>query len=367
MKAGINFLPDATWEQMSGQQFLNEALDLAALADELGLSHVKITEHYLGAYGGYSPSPVAFLSAASQRTKQARLITGCVLPVFRHPIHMASELAMLDCMSNGRLEVGFARAWLPKEFEALGVSMDGSRAVFTEHVEAVVRLWTETNVSWQGTLHKFEDVTIYTRPVQQPHPPVWIAVTMTPQSYSWAGRMGYRLMVNLTGWDMLGNLLKLYHNAYQEAGHGTVNPENILVGLPAYVAETTEEALAEAEAPYYRSQAVMLEAGGQWKNAQSDDYRLYHAFLPGLEEKHRHEPASIVKKIQEGKLVAGTPDEVYTQLRTIEERLGIGHVSLFFNFGGLEYSKARQSLLLFGQQVLPRLGQPVTSPDLLQV
>lgn len=354
MQVGINFLPDVTWSQMTGQQYLNEALELTAQADALGFNHVKITEHYLGAYGGYSPSPITFLSAASQRSRNLRLLTGCVLPVFRHPIQLAAELAMLDCISNGRLEVGFARAWLPSEFEALGVSMDGSRAVFSENIEAIIKLWTEKKVSWSGTAHKFENVSVYTRPVQNPHPPVWIATTMTPQSFSWAGAAGYRLMVTLLNWDMLNRNLQLYRKAHQEAGHGEVNPENILIGAPVYVAETTEQALAEAEEPFFNSHKVLVEATGEWKQTSSKDYQLYHAALPMLQYKYAQR-SSLAEPIAEGKLVAGTPDEVYEQLRQIESRLGIGNFSLFFTFGNLPYAKASRSLELFAKHVLPRL------------
>ena len=339
---------------MTARQFLNEALELCAQADELGLDHIKITEHYLGPYGGYCPSPINFLTAASQRTRQARLITGCVLPTFRHPVQLAAELAMLDSISNGRLEVGFARAWLPKEFEAFGVSMDGSRATFVENIEAIIRLWTEQKVTHRGEAHQFEDVTIYTRPVQTPHPPVWIAVTMTPQSYSWAGRQGFNLMVTLINRDTLKGNLKLFQQGRQEAGLGAATQEQILLGLPVYVAETEQEAFEEVARPYRQSQRILTEASGEWREASSNDYKLYRHAMIAMEQNYRK--ATVVgEEIESGKLVAGTPDQVYEQLRKLERELGVSNFSLFFTFGGLELSKARRSLDLFGREVLPRL------------
>jgi alkanesulfonate monooxygenase SsuD/methylene tetrahydromethanopterin reductase-like flavin-dependent oxidoreductase (luciferase family) len=370
MKIGINFLPDTTWEQMSAQQFLNEALDLCEQADQLGLDHIKITEHYLGAYGGYSPSPINFLAAASQRTRQIRLITGCVLPTFHHPVQLAAELAMLDSISNGRLEVGFARAWLPKEFDALGISMEGSRATFVENVEVITRLWTEQSVTHTGSTHQFTDVTIYTRTVQTPHPPIWIAVTMTPQSYTWAGTQGYNLMVTLLSWEMLKTNLKLYHEAHQKAGRGPINPEQILLGIPVYVAANKEQAFADIGAAYRNTQRVITEASNEWKTTTSNDYKLYHHASLVMEQNYRN-PRSLENEIQNGKLIAGSPHEVYEQLLSIEERLGISNFSLFFTFGGLELSKAQQSLALFGQHTLPRLRQHSqavdASPTLLKV
>lgn len=355
MKIGINFLPDVSWEQQSGQHYLSEALELCAQADELGLDHVKITEHYLGPYGGYCPSPVVFLAAAAQRTRRTRLITGCVLPIFRHPVLLAAELAMLDCLSGGRLEVGFARAWLPEEFSALGVPLNGSREVFNEHVSAIIRLWTERQVSFTGKAHSFKDVTVYMRPVQQPHPPVWIATTMSPESCTWIGRQGFRIMLTLLTWGISEQNLNLYRQAYEQAGHGKVNPENVILGIPVYVAGTAKRAFAEIEAPFFHSVKILAEAGSQWQTASpTPDYPAYAAASTGLNYNYRY-GLPIEQQIENGKLIAGNPEQVYEQLRRLEDRLGISNFSLFFTFGGLPYEKAQRSLDLFGTHVLPRL------------
>src|SRR5213592_4077575 len=116
MQFGVQFFPDVRPDEKSGEQYFQEALDLAEEADRLGFSHIRIVEHYFHPYGGYSPNPIVFLAAAAQRTKRARLVTGAVLPAFNHPLKLAGEIAMLDALSRGRLDVGFARAFLPHEF-----------------------------------------------------------------------------------------------------------------------------------------------------------------------------------------------------------------------------------------------------------
>ncbi len=128
---------------MSGQVYFQEALDLCGLADSLDYATVKIVEHYFRAYGGYSPSPLIFLAAAAQRTRDIRLVTGAAIPALHHPLKLAAELAMVDCISGGRLEAGFARAFLPHEFEAFEVDMEESRPRFEEGIAIVKRLWTE--------------------------------------------------------------------------------------------------------------------------------------------------------------------------------------------------------------------------------
>src|SRR3954453_5753149 len=137
MQFGVQFFPDVRPEENSAGAFFQEALALAEEADRLRYRHIRIVEHYFHPYGGYSPNPIVFLAAAAQRTKQARLITGAVLPVFNNPLKLAGEIGMLDAISGGRLEVGFARAFLPHEFARFGVSLDESKARFQEGVEQV--------------------------------------------------------------------------------------------------------------------------------------------------------------------------------------------------------------------------------------
>src|SRR6266436_3640454 len=110
---GISLFPDCGPECISAMDYYQQALNLCTDADVLGFHSVRIVEHYFHAYGGYSPSPTTFLAAASQRTRSLRLVTGCVLPAFNHPLKLATQLAMLDGISGGRLDVGVARAFLP--------------------------------------------------------------------------------------------------------------------------------------------------------------------------------------------------------------------------------------------------------------
>src|SRR3989442_15963470 len=135
----------------------------------------RSVEHYFYDYGGHSPNPVVFLSAVPARTQRIRPITGAVIPAFNHPVKLAAELAVLDNISNGRLDVGFGRAFIPKEFEVCGVSMEESRARFEEGIDIVTRLWTEDRVSYDGKFHRFRDVHLNPRRVQKPHPPIWVA------------------------------------------------------------------------------------------------------------------------------------------------------------------------------------------------
>ena len=157
MQFGLNFFPCVGPEQKPAERYFREAMHLCSLTDELGYTHIRQVEHYFKPYGGYSPNPLIFLTAAAMRTKNTRLITGAVLPAFNKPLKMAGEIGMLDGISNGRLEVGFARAFLPHEFAAFGVSLDESRRRFTEGLSQITMLLKDENVSSKGEFNSFAE------------------------------------------------------------------------------------------------------------------------------------------------------------------------------------------------------------------
>src|SRR5271170_7253172 len=145
MEFGIQFFPDVGPQDKAPDVYFNECLALVDLVDRYGYAHIRIVEHYFHYYGGYSPNPIVFLAAAAQRTQHARLVTGAVLPAFNNPLKLAGELAMLDGISGGRLDIGFARAFLPHEFEHFGISLDESRSRFAEGVAQVKLLLAGEN------------------------------------------------------------------------------------------------------------------------------------------------------------------------------------------------------------------------------
>src|ERR1700722_12670999 len=219
MQFGVQFFPDVRPAQRSAAQDFRHALDHSEEADRLGFSHIRIVEHYFHYYGGYSPNPIVFLAAAAQRTRRARLVTGAVLPAFNHPLKLAGEIAMLDALSRGRLDVGFARAFLPHEFRRFGRSPDESVARFREGMEQVDLLLREENVSHRGRFHQIENPPSLPRPTQLPRPPFYVAALNTPDSFEYAGRMGYSVMAIAFVAAKMRPLLAAYRGAWKAAGH----------------------------------------------------------------------------------------------------------------------------------------------------
>src|SRR5438477_4571178 len=242
MEFGIQFFPAVGPQQKAADQYWREALELTQLAEQLGFTNVRTVEHYFLSYGGYSPDPLIFLSAAAALTRSMRLITGAVLPVFSNPLKLAGQIGMVDAISKGRLEVGFARAFLPHEFARFGISMDDSRARFDEGLEQIRRLLEDENVTVRGRFHSFEKVTSLPRPTQKPRPPFWIAALSTRDSFENAGRLGHHLMgIPLAGAQM-AELIKIYREAWRAAGHK--GRGRVMLAFHMFCAESRELAAA---------------------------------------------------------------------------------------------------------------------------
>src|SRR5436190_17238214 len=262
MQFGVQFFPDVKPEEKSGEAYFREALDLAEKADRLGFSHIRIVEHYFHYYGGYSPNPIVFLAAAAQRTRQARLVTGAVLPAFNHPLKLAGEIAMLDAISGGRLDVGFARAFLPHEFRRFGRLPDESVGRFREGVEQVDLLLRQESVTHRGRFHTIANTTSLPRPTQRPRPKFYIAALNTPESFQFAGRMGYSVMAIALVAARMRPLLAAYREAWKEGGHP--GSGEVMLAFHMYCEPDGERAREFACPLLDRYLNSLVEAAGDW-------------------------------------------------------------------------------------------------------
>lgn len=348
---GISLLPDCRPARRPASRYYEDALAVARDAEAGGLDYVKMTEHYLGDYGGYCPSPLTFLSAVAAQTSTIRLMTGCVLPAFHHPVQLAAHTAMVDVISGGRLEVGFARAWLPYEFEAFGVPLSTSRARFQACIKAVIRLWTEQKVTEQTDFFSFRDATSQPAVVQNPHPPVWGAAIRSPESFVWLAEQGFGLLVSLpplrSDLQWARDLIRLYRTTFAAKHQGTGLRPRVAVSIPLYAAATDAEAYDEA-IPHLREYLdVSAEAASAWTNVSSDDYRGYQNMSDGF--------ATITEEAlrQDGSGVIGAPSTIIEQISGLHAELAPDVFLWNVDFGGQEGETMRHSLGLFMDEVLP--------------
>ena len=348
MKFGLNFFPSFRSSDMSTAEYFATVLRLAVRAEELGYHSVKTVEHYVHDYGGHTPSPIVLLSAIAARTGRLRLVTGAVIPAFNHPVKLAGELAMLDNLSHGRLDVGFGRAFIPKEFEVFGVSMEDSRARFDEGLDIVRRLWTEDRVTYEGKFHQLHDVRSMPRPVQKPHPPIWVAAVMSEESFAAAGRRGHHLMIvpYAGSIERSRSLIRVYREAWRDAGF-PAGAEQIQVSLHCYVAPSHREAVEGFRRPLERYVEVFAEALRSWSGHQASQYAGYQKMVESIVTTT---PASM---LETRTALVGSPDEVVEQVGFIRDVFGDVEPSMQINFGGIPEAEARRSLELFASRVLP--------------
>jgi alkanesulfonate monooxygenase SsuD/methylene tetrahydromethanopterin reductase-like flavin-dependent oxidoreductase (luciferase family) len=348
---GLNFFPCVGPAQKPADRYFREAMHLCSLADELGYTHIRQVEHYFHPYGGYSPNPLIFLTAAAMVTKKAQLITGAVLPAFNRPLKLAGEIGMLDGISNGRLEVGFARAFLPHEFTAFGVSLDESRRRFTEGLAQITLLLSGEKVSSKGEFNSFQNITSLPRPVQKPHPPFWIAATNTPETFAFAGTNGCKVMAIPLEPNKMRELIGTYRDAWRMAGH----PGNGHVMNTFFMccASTRDEAMAACLGPCNQHLKGLADAAKEWVSggASTKEY-------PGYDKLIAHVSSDTAEQqVKAGSAFIGSPSDIVEMLRSYNNKVGgIDSVSLHFTPGNMPVELAERSIRLFSKDVLPKLA-----------
>jgi alkanesulfonate monooxygenase SsuD/methylene tetrahydromethanopterin reductase-like flavin-dependent oxidoreductase (luciferase family) len=350
MEFGIQFFPDVGPEEKSGEQYFDECLRLTELCDEYGYTHVRTVEHYFTHYGGYSPNPHLFLTAASQRTRKARLITGAVLPIFNHPLKIAGEIGMLDSISGGRLECGFGRAFLPHEFARFERSPNDSRARFDEGVEQVMRLLSEEHVTCEGKFHSFKDVTSLPRPVQRPLPPCWTAAVATPATLISAAQRGHGIMLIPMAGHVTRGLIETYNDAWKEAGHP--GRGRIMLAHHMFCHEDADEAVRIARDPLNHYLRSLVAAASDWMGgASSDDYPGYDKIIAELDKEN------FDTQVAKGVGWIGTPERIIEMIESYVDLVGgFDLASLQVNFNTISYDDAAASMRLFGEKVIPHFS-----------
>jgi alkanesulfonate monooxygenase SsuD/methylene tetrahydromethanopterin reductase-like flavin-dependent oxidoreductase (luciferase family) len=344
MQFGIQFFP-VRGAGDAASDYFRESLTLAQAAEQHGFTHARVVEHYFRRYGGYSPNPLIFLSALAQRTRKLRLVTGAVLPIFNNPLKLAGEIGMVDAISEGRLDVGFARAFLPHEFRHFGISADESQARFREGIEQIDLLLSQDFATHKGRFHSFEHVQSLPRPTQKPRPKFYVAATQSPETFEFAGRQGYALMAIPIG--PIKPLLDTYRNAWRAAGH----PGNgeVMVAFHMFCHADDRQAQEVARSPFEDYFRALTEATREWtEGVTSKDYVGYDKSMQKLQS------VTLERQIESGGAWVGSPQRIAATIHKCLETIGpFEHASLQVNFGKLGLNEASASLRTFCEEVMP--------------
>ena len=237
---------NSLYDPVKGHELYNRYLDELELADQLGFDGVCVNEHHQNAYG-LMPSPNIMAACLARRTSNVKLVVlGNVLTLYDHPLRVAEEIAMLDVVSGGRVISGQV-VGTGNEFFSYNVNPTYARERFHEAHELILKAWTNPGpFPWQGKHFRFRYVNVWPRPMQQPHPPIWIPGSGSRETVDWVAKMGYTYMVlpTLAPYELRARTAQYFREACEREGY-TARHQQIGWGIGVYVAESDAQAVAE--------------------------------------------------------------------------------------------------------------------------
>jgi alkanesulfonate monooxygenase SsuD/methylene tetrahydromethanopterin reductase-like flavin-dependent oxidoreductase (luciferase family) len=334
MKFGIFDYLDRRDEPLSVTY--DRRLELVRSAEDRGFTGYHVTEHHVTPLSP-TPSPSVFLAACARETRRIRLGALLWLLPLYNPLRLVEELAMLDHLSHGRLDIGVGRGISPHEFAAMGVDFDEADARFEDAFAVLLKGLTQETIDHHGPFYDYDDVPVVFRPVQQPHPPLWYGLRST-EGHDRPAR--HRMnAVTLGPTEKVARTVANYRAALRRHG-GAAEPEPLIGAMRAmFIADTDPEAERFAR-PAYRHWFDSL----VWLWERRGD-RIPIAISADYDE-----------AVRDGTLVVGGPDTVRRTLMEQLERIGFTYLVLQLAFGTLGHAHEMRSLDLFARHVMPALA-----------
>jgi alkanesulfonate monooxygenase SsuD/methylene tetrahydromethanopterin reductase-like flavin-dependent oxidoreductase (luciferase family) len=359
-------------DERSEYRCYQEALAQIELADRLGFDTVWEVEHHFLTEFAHSSAPEVFLAAAAQRTKRIRLGHGVVLlPYkFNHPIRVAERVAALDLVSDGRVEFGTGRS---SQYEQAGfqVEPDLSRDMWQESLEIIPRMWTEDPFEYRGRFVDIPSRSILPKPLQKPHPPIWMAAT-SPQSWDLAGRngigvLGLTIFVSVA---QLAERVRAYRAALRDAKPvGRFVNDRVGAFTIVHVAETREAALANGGADaainylLYAFRVLGGFADPSGRGMQREYVDLEIKSTPYRDMIAKEYP--LILKMQKGEctfddldqedmVIVGSVDDCLRKVERYREA-GLDHFIALMQADRIPHERVMRSIELFATEIVPRL------------
>jgi len=338
MDFGI-FTMFSTREGSPQSQTFQEWFDLVQVAEDMGIDTLWLGESHFRPQRAVLASPLVGASAVAARTKRLRVgLAVQVLPL-ANPLRVAEEAAIVDHISEGRLLFGVGRSSFLESYAGYNVDYAESRALFLESLEIIQRAWGEESFSYAGKYYQFHDVQVVPKPYQQPHPPIRVAVE-SRDTFALIGRLGLPIFIrHQMDIPELQDLLQQYQEERWAAGFA--GPNDVILQIAAYVAETADKARSEPEASTMRQR------------------RLVHESLHRTADQEAFERLRRLSEVSYddvlGRVAYGTPEAVVERLQEYQETLGITGVSLDVNPGGqIPYDRVVNSIRLLTEKVMPK-------------
>lgn len=327
-----------TGNTISPKQRMDEIIEAAKFADELGLDIYGVGEHHRLDY--VVSSPVVVLSAIATATKNIKLTSTTSVVSTLDPVRLFEDFATLDLISGGRAEILAGRGAFVESFPLFGYDLDDYDELFTEHMELLLKLNEEEVVTWSGKFRSaLHNAQIAPRPYQKKLP-IWIGVGGTPESAVRAGRLGVGMALAILGGHprRFKPLVDIYRNVGLEAGH---SPEQLNVGVTGhvYLAETTEKAKDEFY-PYYSNYWYYVNRQrGMATRMSRDDFENMAS--------------------PETALFVGSPELVAEKIVRQHELYGHTRFLGQMDIGGLPFEKVKRNIELLANEVAPRVREAI--------
>jgi alkanesulfonate monooxygenase SsuD/methylene tetrahydromethanopterin reductase-like flavin-dependent oxidoreductase (luciferase family) len=373
MKFGIFYehqLP-RPWEEGDEQQLIQDALDQIELADKLGIEYAWEVEHHFLEEYSHSSAPEVFLAAASQRTRNIRLGHGIVQtpPLFNHPARVAERIAMLDLVSNGRAEFGTGESSSEAELGGFLIDPALKREMWKEGLEVAVRCMTEAPFTGvDGKFVKMPPRNVVPKPVQKPHPPIWVACsrrdTILLAAEKGIGALTFAFIDPEEATHWVGD----YYRTLEEKGTPigkAVNP-NVACVTPMMVHASEDEAIRRGVegSNFFGYSLAHFYVFGEHKPGITNVWQEYQ---DRRDEMGFSVDAAAVEQERLGAKIAqgdntglrgatGTPEQVRDFLRRYEE-CGVDQVIFIMQAGKNRHEHIMEALELFGREVLPEFKE----------
>jgi alkanesulfonate monooxygenase SsuD/methylene tetrahydromethanopterin reductase-like flavin-dependent oxidoreductase (luciferase family) len=341
-------------EGQTQREAFADVLTMADLAETLGFDGIWLAERHFSPPGGAAlvssvgSAPLLMATAIATRTSRLRIGTAVLLLPLGHPVRMAEEVATLDHLSQGRLDLGIGRSSFPRAYDGYNIPYEESRERLREYLHVMQLAWTQPRFSYTGTYYTCRDLEVIPKPYQQPHPPLHHAAA-TRETFAAVGTMGLALLVALIGTPMseLATVIAEYQAAWQAAGHP--GHGEVRLRLPIYVAETLNNAEADpypSVMPYYdRLRQGYLRSTQRFESAERTARAAQLA-------------TQTYEEVLRERVVFGTPRHVAERLRTLQQALGLSGIIIEPNVGGgIPPALVARSMDLFAREVAPHLRE----------
>lgn len=346
MRFGLFYLPTYLPDSRDAHAHMHNIVEQVEFADRIGIDCAWMVEHHFVRHGGFLPAHYAFLSYLAARTRNIRLGTGATVLPLNDPIRVAEQAATLDHLSKGRLDFGVGRGFIRDEFDAFGVPMRESRERVEEGVELILKAWTGEPFEFESKFRpRMSGLRVLPPAYQKPHPPIWNACLMSPESFEWTAREGHNLLYVAYHVDhpVAAERIGWYRDAL--ARHGRRNREICCVYHAHFLAEEDDEALkAVVDGPMAEYARAGVEAASRPPDPEA--YKGYERREAGQQELdfERYFP---------GRVLMGGPEQALERIEILRD-IGITQIALLVDFGSLAQEKIMRSLEVFARDILPR-------------